>query len=151
MFIWCLCKTKKKAKKDNNQTKGLREIKNNYKPSDINSNDDSEEIRKYFIDRMIQMIEYMSAKVFSGNVRNKDAENVRINQAKTVINACNVGNRILKDFEYDKILKEVNELKNAILYDADGKEVIEIAPEKFDAIDDLDSKIAKLEDNEWSE
>lgn len=151
MFIWCLCMTKKKAKNENNQTKGLREIKNAYQPSDINSNDDSEEIRRYFIDRMIQMIEYMSAKVFSGNVRNKDAENVRINQAKTVINACNVGNRILKDFEYDKILSEVNELKNAILYDNEGNEIIEIPSEKFDAIDDLDSKIAKLEDNEWSE
>ena len=85
------------------------------------------------------------------NVRNKDAENVRINQMKAVINACNVGNRILKDFEYDKILKEVSELKNAVLYDADGKEVIEISPEKFDAIDDLDSKISRLEENEWKE
>ena len=74
-----------------------------------------------------------------------------LNQMKVIINACNVGNRILKDFEYDKILNEVNELKNAILYDADGKEVIEIGPDKFDAIDDLDSKIAKLEENEWSE
>ena len=140
--------TSKKAKKNE---KGLREIKNNYKPSDISSRDDAEEIRKYFIDRMIQMIEYMSAKVFSGNVRNKDAENVRINQAKTVINACNVGNRILKDFEYDKILSEVYELKNAVLYDQNGDGVIEISPENFDAIDDLDSKIAKLEENEWSE
>lgn len=133
------------------KTKGLREIKNEYKPIDISSKDESEEIRKYFIDRMIQMIEYMSAKVFSGNVRNKDTETVRINQMKAVINACNVGNRILKDFEYDKILKEVNELKNAVLYDNEGNEIIEIAPEKFDAIDDLDSKIAKLEENEWSE
>lgn len=138
-------------KKTNNDKKSLREIKNRYKPSDISENDDSEDIRKYFIGRMIEMIEYMSAKVFSGNVRNKDAENVRINQAKTVINACNVGNRILKDFEYDKILDEVYELKKAVLYDSDGKEVIEIPPDQFDAIDDLDSKIAKLEENEWSE
>ena len=143
--------TKKKAKKDKIELKSLREIKRQYKPSNINSNNDAEDIRKYFIDRMILMIEYMSAKVFSGNVRNKDAENVRINQAKTIINACNVGNRVLKDFEYDKILSEVNELKNAILYDADGNEIIEIPSGKFDAIDDLDSKIAKLEDNEWSE
>ena len=100
---------------------------------------------------MILTIEYMSAKIFTGNVRNKDAENVRINQMKAVINACNVGNRVLKDFEYSKILKEVQELKNAVLYDNDGNEVIEIAPDRFDAIDDLDSKIAKLEENEWSE
>lgn len=151
MIIWCLYMTKKKAKKDKIELKSLREIKRQYKPSNINSNNDAEDIRKYFIDRMILMIEYMSAKVFSGNVRNKDAENVRINQAKTIINACNVGNRVLKDFEYDKILSEVNELKNAILYDADGNEIIEIPSGKFDAIDDLDSKIAKLEDNEWSE
>lgn len=145
-------KKKKNAKKDiKEKTKGLRDIKNQYKPIDISSKDDAEDIRKYFIDRMILTIEYMSAKIFSGNVRNKDAENVRINQMKAVINACNVGNRILKDFEYDKILKEVSELKNAVLYDADGKEVIEIAPEKFDAIDDLDSKISKLEENEWKE
>lgn len=145
-------KKKKNAKKDiKEKTKGLRDIKNQYKPIDISSDDDSEDIRKYFIDRMILTIEYMSAKIFSGNVRNKDAENVRINQMKAVINACNVGNRILKDFEYDKILKEVHELKNAVLYDADGKEVIEISPEKFDAIDDLDSKISRLEENEWKE
>ena len=145
-------KKKKNAKKDiKEKTKGLRDIKNQYKPIDISSKDDAEDIRKYFIDRMILTIEYMSAKIFSGNVRNKDAENVRINQMKAVINACNVGNRILKDFEYDKILKEVSELKNAVLYDADGKEVIEISPEKFDAIDDLDSKISRLEENEWKE
>ena len=128
-----------------------KQLKEKYEPSDITSDNDAEEIRKYFIGRMIETIEYMSAKVFSGRVRDRDAENVRINQMKVIINACNVGNRILKDFEYDKILKEVNELKNAILYDKDGKEIIEIAPEKFDAIDDLDSKIAKLEENEWSE
>ena len=128
-----------------------KELRRKYQPSDITSNNDSEEIRKYFIDRMIETIEYMSAKVFSGRVRDKDSENVRINQMKVIVNACNVGNRILKDFQYDKILSEVNELKNAILYDANGNEVIEIAPEKYDAIDDLDSKIEKLEANEWSE
>ena len=145
-------KKKKNAKKEiKDKTKGLRDIKKNYHPIDISSKDDSEDIRKYFIDRMILTIEYMSAKIFSGNVRNKDAENVRINQMKAVINACNVGNRILKDFEYDKILKEVNELKQAVLYDKEGNEVIEIAPDKFDAIDDLDHKISKLEENEWKE
>lgn len=138
-------------KKSNEDKKTLRQIKKNYKPSDITANDDAEEIRKYFIERAILTIEYMSAKVFSGAVRNKDTEKIRIDQMKLVINACNVGNRILKDFEYDKILKEVNELKSAILYDSNGEEVIEIAPENFDAIDDLDSKIAKLEENEWSE
>lgn len=139
----------KKNEKEDKKT--LRQIKKNYKPSDITSNDDVEDIRKYFIERAILTIEYMSAKVFSGAVRNKDTEKIRIDQMKLVINACNVGNRILKDFEYDKILKEVNELKTAILYDQDGEEVIEIPPEKFDAIDNLDSKIAKLEENEWSE
>lgn len=129
----------------------IKDIKKQYKPSDISSKDDVEEIRKYFIDRAIITIEFMSAKVFSGNIKNKETEKVRIDQLKLIINACNVGNRILKDFEYDKILKEVNELKNAILYDSEGNEVIEISPEKFDAIDDLDSKIAKLEENEWSE
>lgn len=129
----------------------IGEIKKRYKPSDISSRDDAEDIRKYFIDKAIQTIEFMSAKVFSGNVKNKETEKVRIDQMKLIINACNVGNRMLKDYEYDKLLKEVSELKNAVLYDNDGKEVIEIAPEKFDAIDDLDSKIAKLEENEWSE
>ena len=144
--------TSKKTKKDEKsqrELKSLREIKKNYKPSDISSKEDSEEIRKYFIDRMILMIEYMSAKVFSGNVRNKDAENVRINQAKTIINACNVGNRILKDFEYDKILKEVNELKSAILYEGEDGQIIEIHSDNV--IDELDSKIEKLEANERSE
>ncbi len=128
-----------------------KELRRKYKPSDITSKNDAEEIRKYFIDRTIETIEFMSSKVFSGRVRDKDSENVRINQMKVIINACNVGNRILKDFQYDKILSEVNELKNAVLYDENGVEIIEIAPEKFEAIDDLDSKIAKLEENEWRE
>ena len=145
-------KKQKDAKKDiKEKTKGLRDIKKQYKPINISADDDTEEIRKYFIDRMILTIEYMSAKIFSGNVRNKDAENVRINQMKAVINACNVGNRILKDYEYDKLLDEVYELKKAVIYDNDGNEVIEIAPDKFDAIDSLDSKLKKLEENEWSE
>ncbi len=145
-------KKRKDAKKDiKKKTKGLREIKKRYKPIEISANDDSEEIRKYFIDRMILTIEYMSAKIFSGNVRNKDAENVRINQMKAVINACNVGNRVLKDFEYSRILKEVSELKNAVLFDDDEKGVIEIAPENYSKIENLDSEIAKLEENEWKE
>ena len=146
-------KKKKDAKKDiKKKTQGLRAIKKKYKPIEISANDDTEEIRKYFIDRMILTIEYMSAKVLSGNVRNKDAENVRINQAKTVINACNVGNRVLKDFEYSRILKEVNELKNAVLFeDDDGRAVIEIAPENYSKMENLDSEIAKLEENEWKE
>ena len=53
-----------------------KELKRKYEPSDITSANDSEEIRKYFVDRMIQTIEFMSAKVFSGRVRDKDSENV---------------------------------------------------------------------------
>jgi len=142
--------TKQEQKKNKNKY-NLRELRKRYSPSDISSDNEYDDIRKYFIDKQIEIIEYLSARLWTGNVKNKETENVRINQAKAIVNACNVGNRILKDFEYDKILKEVNELKNAVLYDSDGVEVIEIAPEKFDAIDDLDSKIAKLEENEWSE
>lgn len=138
-------------KKEKKRNYNLRELRKRYSPSDITSDDDVEVIRKYFIDKQLEMVEYMSARLWSGNVKNKDTENVRINQAKTIINACNVGNRILKDMEYDKILSEVQDLKNAILYDNNGEEVIEIPPEKFDAIDDIDSKIRKLEENEWSD
>ena len=143
-----MAKNDKKSKK---RKYNLRELRKRYSPSDISSNDDVEDIRKYFVDKQLEIIEYMSARLWSGNVKSKETENVRINQAKAIINACNVGNRILKDFEYDKILKEVEELKSAILYTPEGDEVIMISPENFDAIDDLDSKIAKLEDNEWSE
>ena len=142
---------KKEEKKKKKPKYNLRELRKRYAPSDISSDDDSEVIRKYFIDKQIEVIEYLSARLWSGNVKSKETENVRINQAKAIVNACNVGNRILKDFEYDKILKEVAELKSAILFDEDESGVIEIAPNQYDAIGDLDSKIEKLEANEWSE
>ena len=67
-----------------------KQLKKKYEPSDITSDNDAEEIRKYFIGRMIETIEYMSAKVFSGRVRDRDAENIRINQMKVIINALNM-------------------------------------------------------------
>ena len=131
--------------------KNINDLKKNFEPSEISSKDDSEDIRKYFIDKAIETIEYMSNKVYKGRIRDVQYEKIKIDQLKLVINACNVGNRILKDYQYDNLQREVSELKNAILYDSEGNEIIEIPPEKFNAIDDLDSKIAKLEEDEWSE
>ena len=115
----------------------------------VNSHSDNEEIRKYLIDKTLETIEYMSEKVYKGRVRNPKNEQIRINQLKTIINACNVGNRILKDAQYDMLLKEVKELKNELIYNSQSDDIIEITPEQIKKIENLDDEIIKLEENEW--
>ena len=47
--------------------------------------------------------------------RNGENEKIRIQQYKTIINACNVGNMILKDKQLDKYEKDIITLRNGLL------------------------------------
>ena len=91
----------------------------------------------------------MSNKVYKGRIRNEEHEKIRINQLKLVINSCNVGNRILKDYQLDLLQREMEVLKDGlIMNDSSDESVIEISPQAIEEIEDLDEKIAEIKNGE---
>lgn len=90
----------------------------------------------------------MNNKVFNGRVRDVEREKIKIQQLKLIINACNVGNRVLKDRQLDDYEKEMNELKNGLIFDVSSGDVIEISPESMHELDELDNKLAKIKEDD---
>ena len=82
------------SKKNVNKTK-------KFEVSEINANSPNHDIRSFFIDTAIQTINYMGNKAYNGRIRNEEHEKLKIQQLKLIVNACNVGNRILKDRQLD--------------------------------------------------
>lgn len=117
----------------------------------ITADSSNPEIRKYFIDTALNTIRYMQNKVYNGRIRNEEHEKIKTNQLKLVINACNVGNRILKDAQYDEIQKDLKELKDGLLIEASSENVIVLTPETIKEIEDIDDKLTKIkkEEGEW--
>lgn len=114
------------------------------KKTDINSRSPNHEIRSYFIDTSIELIEYLRDREHNKNIRDKDKEKIRVSRIKAIINACNVGNRILKDRQLDEYERELIELKQGLMYDTSSSYLIEITPDKVSEIEDLDFKFEKL-------
>lgn len=129
-------KTKKKGKRKNT-TKYV-------KKTDITSRSPNHEIRSYFIDTTIELIEYLRDREHNKYISDKEKEKIRINRIKAIINACNVGNRVLKDRQLDDYERELIELKQGLMYDSSGEDFIEISPEKVCEIEDLDFKLERL-------
>ena len=130
-------------------TKNNELIENDDEKGLASSESPTAEIRKYFIDKAIETIEYMSNKVYKGRIRNEEHEKIRINQLKLVINSCNVGNRILKDYQLDLLQREMEVLKDGlIMNDSSDESVIEISPQAIEEIEDLDEKIAEIKNGE---
>ena len=129
--------TKKKEKTTNKRQRYV-------KKTNITSRSPNHEIRSYFIDTTIELIEYLREREHNKHIRDKDKEKIRINRVKAMINACNVGNRILKDRQLDEYERELIELKQGLMYDTSSGDFIEIAPEKVCEIEDLDFKLDRL-------
>ena len=115
-----------------------------YVKKTITSRSPNHELRSYFIDTTIELIEHLREREHNKHIRDKDKEKIRINRVKAIINACNIGNRILKDRQLDDYEKELIELKQGLMYETSSGDFIEIAPEKVSEIDDLDFKLERL-------
>ena len=112
---------------------------------EINSNSPNHEIRSFFIDTAIETIRYMSNKAYNGRIRNADFEKIKVQQLKLIINACNVGNRVLKDRQLDDFEKEMNALKHGLIIDVKAdNEIVEVSSEALKEIEALDEKLEKL-------
>lgn len=132
-------------KQANNKKKGKRKNTVKYvKKTDITSRSPSHEIRSYFIDTTIELIEYLRDREHNKYISDKEKEKIRINRVKAIINACNVGNRVLKDRQLDEYERDLIELKQGLMYDSSGEGFIEIAPEKVSEIEDLDFKLERI-------
>ena len=74
--------------------------------------------------------------------RNGENEKIRIQQYKIIINACNVGNRILKDKQLDEYEKDITTLRDGLLSKEDDDELSGDIIE----LDKLDEEIKKLKE-----
>ncbi len=128
-----------KENNDNNEMESLK----------ITSDSPNHLIRKYFIDKAIETIEYMSNKAYQGRIRNEEHEKIKINQLKLIINGCNVGNRILKDFQLDLLQKEMSILREGlIMKESSDVTIVEVSPQAVEEIESLDDKIAEIKNGE---
>lgn len=114
--------------------------------SEINADSSNHEIRSYFITQSIKAIEYMSNKAYNGRIRDEEHEKIKIQQLKLIINACNVGNRVLKDRQLDDYEKEITALKHGLLIE--NSEVINVSSEALSEIEALDVKLARIKEGE---
>ena len=120
-----------------------------YKKVEITSESPNHEIRSFFIDTAIKSIDYMNNKVYNGRIRDKENEKIKIQQLKLIINACNVGNRVLKDRQLDEYEEDMKALKNGLRIDYDSDEdIIELSPEAIQEIEALDERLAKMKDED---
>ena len=120
-----------------------------YEKVDITSESPNHKIRSFFIDTAIKSIDYMNNKVYNGRIRDKENEKIKIQQLKLIINACNVGNRVLKDRQLDKYEEDMKALKNGLRIDYDNNDdIIELSPEAIQEIEALDERLAKMKDED---
>lgn len=130
-------------------TKKKKKSSKKYERIDIDANSPNHEIRSYFINTAIQTIDYMSNKAYNGRIRDDEHEKIKINQLKLIINACNVGNRILKDRQLDDYEKDIEALKNGLMMNVESDDdVIEISPEAIQEIEALDEKLEQLKEGD---
>ena len=116
---------------------------------EINANSPNHEIRSFFINTAIETIQYMSNKAYNGRIRDEEHEKIKIQQLKLIINACNVGNRVLKDRQLDDYERDLNALKEGLMMTAKvDDEPIEISPLAIAEIEDLDEKLEKIKEGE---
>lgn len=131
-------KTKKKGERKNTVVYKKKE--------NITSRSPSDEIRSYYIDTTIELIEYLRDREHNKYIRDKDKEKIRVARIKAIINACNVGNRILKDRQLDAYEKELIELKQGLLFSNDSDDIIVLPPDKVQDVEDLEFKFEKLKE-----
>ena len=116
---------------------------------EINAHSPNHEIRSFFINTAIETIQYMSNKAYNGRIRDEEHEKIKIQQLKLIINACNVGNRVLKDRQLDDYERDLNALKEGLMMTAKvDDEPIEISPLAIAEIEDLDEKLEKIKEGE---
>lgn len=139
--VYLMAKKQSKTKK-----KGKRKNTTKYvKKTHITSSSPNHEIRSYFIDTTIELIEYLRDREHNKYISDKEKEKIRVNRVKAIINACNVGNRVLKDRQLDEYEKEMQDLKHGLMLDSSG-DFIEVSPESVQEIEDLEFKFERLRD-----
>lgn len=116
---------------------------------EINANSPNHEIRSFFVNTAIETIQYMTKKAYHGRIRDEEHEKIKIQQLKLIINACNVGNRVLKDRQLDEYEKDLNALKEGLMLNANVKDdMIEVSPLAIAEIEALDEKLDKIKEGE---
>ena len=135
-------------KQEGTKKKGERKNTTIYiKKTDITARSPNDEIRAYFIDTTIELIEYLRDREHNKYIRDKEKEKIRVNRVKAIINACNVGNRILKDRQLDSYERELVELKQGLMFDRENDDIIELSPEKVQDVEELEFKFEKMKES----
>lgn len=128
-------------------SKKLNKVKK-FEVSEIDAKSPNYEIRSFFINTAIQTINYMGNKAYNGRIRNEEHEKLKIQQLKVIINACNVGNRILKDRQLEEYEKDLEALKHGFNIHLNDDDIVELSPDALKEIEDLDERLAKLNEED---
>lgn len=120
--------------------------KKKYEPTTITSRNQTQEIRSYFIDSLIEMNEYLKQRELNGQIRDKNKEKIRIDRIKARSNVCNIGLRALKDRQLDEYARELAELKRGLMLNPDNDDVIVLSPDKVQEVKELEFKFDKLKE-----
>lgn len=128
-----------------------RKKRKEYVPTTITSKCDTQTIRSYFIDSLIEMNEYLKEREYVGQIRDQKKEKVRIDRIKARSNVCNIGLRALKDRQLDEYARELAELKRGLLLNPDNDDVIVLSPDKVQEVEELEFKFEQMKAGEVSD
>lgn len=128
-----------------------RKKRKEYVPTTITSQCDTQTIRSYFIDSLIEMNEYLKEREYVGQIRDQKKEKVRIDRIKARSNVCNIGLRALKDRQLDEYARELAELKRGLLLNPDNDDVIVLSPDKVQEVEELEFKFEQMKAGEVSD
>lgn len=128
-----------------------RKKRKEYVPTTITSKCDTQTIRSYFIDSLIEMNEYLKEREYVGQIRDQKKEKVRIDRIKARSNVCNIGLRALKDRQLDEYAKELAELKRGLLLNPDNDDVIVLSPDKVQEVEELEFRFEQMKAGEVSD
>ena len=124
-----------------------RPRKKKYVPTTITSKCDTQTLRSYFIDSLIEMNEYLKERELNGQIRDKAKEKIRIDRVKARSNVCNIGLRALKDRQLDEYAKELSELKRGLMLNPDNDDIIVLSPDKVQEVEELEFKFEQMKES----
>lgn len=104
---------------------------------------ETQDMRDSYLGYLNEAINKLHHKAVDGKVRNPKTEKIKIEYFRALIYAVNTANTIYKDKQLDKLERDMESLKNGLIFNEDNtsKSTDEI---KQDEINKIDDKIDKL-------
>ena len=107
--------------------------------------------RQEVLSILAEAIDKQHDKVTKGRIFNPENEKIKINMWKSLVHTCHTYNQILKDMQLDEIKYELQEIRNAMIYqEKTDDEINENLDKVSQTLKLLDGKV-DIDDNEYNE